>query len=57
MTTIGSAPADTQRAPTPTGFSWLPGALVAFAVAVVAVVALFMVFSDNPDTSRTAARG
>ena len=53
--TVGTAQTGTPRAPSRLGFGWVPGALVAIAVAAVAAAAFYFAFSDDGGATGTAA--
>jgi len=52
--TVGSAHPDTQRAPTPIGFGWVPVAVVAIAVVAVTMAAVYVAMNSEDESSRTA---
>ena len=52
--TVGSAQTGTPRAPSQVGFGWVPGALVAIAVAAVVAAGIYFAFGDDDGVSTTA---
>lgn len=53
--TVGTAQTGTPQAPSGVGFGWVPGALVAIAIAAVAAAALYFAFSDDGGATGTVA--